>query len=175
MANSLASRIGAKFLSGIRAAFSVDRMMGMGLLAAILVVRLIDPYPVEFLRVKTFDIFQQIKPRDIPPPARKPVTIIDLDERSLAEVGQWPWPRDKVAQMVKNLQDMGALLVAFDIVFAEEDNRSPHILANNIKGLDAATKEKLLSLPSNDQILADVIKRGNKLAMKQGKKRITSP
>jgi adenylate cyclase len=172
VANSLASRIGAKFLSGIRAAFSVDRMMGMGLLAAILVVRLIDPYPVEFLRVKTFDIFQQIKPRDIPPPARKPVTIIDLDERSLAEIGQWPWPRDKVAQMVKNLQDMGALLVAFDIVFAEEDNRSPHILANNIKGLDAATKEKLLSLPSNDQILADVIKRGNKLVMKQGKRRI---
>jgi adenylate cyclase len=172
VANSLVSRVGAKILSGIKGAFSFDRIMAMALLALFLVVRHVDPYPVEFLRVKTFDIFQQIKPRDIPPPARKPVTIIDLDEKSLAEVGQWPWPRDKVAQMVKNLQDMGALLVAFDIVFAEEDNRSPHILANNIKGLDEATKEKLRSLPSNDQILADVIKRGNKLAIKQGKRRM---
>jgi adenylate cyclase len=147
-------------------------MMGMGLLAVFLAIRFADPYPVEFLRVKTFDIFQQIKPREIPPPARKPVTIIDLDEKSLAEVGQWPWPRNKVAQMVQNLQNMGALLIAFDIVFAEEDNRSPHILANNIPGLDEATKEKLLSLPSNDQIFANVIKRGNKLAMKSGKRRI---
>ncbi|HEY3158097.1 MAG TPA: CHASE2 domain-containing protein [Vicinamibacterales bacterium] len=49
------------------------------------------------------------------------VVIVDVDERSLATVGQWPWRRDVVAGLVTRLRDMGASVVALDIIFAEPD------------------------------------------------------
>jgi adenylate cyclase len=114
---------------------------------------------VEFLRLKTFDYYQQLKPREIPPPQGKPVTIIDLDENSLSEIGQWPWPRDVIARMVQNLMQMGANLVAFDVTFPEPDRMNPASIADNIKGLDEETKSKLRAIPSNDEIFARVIKK----------------
>ncbi|MEE9544640.1 MAG: CHASE2 domain-containing protein, partial [Rhodospirillales bacterium] len=98
----------------LRRAFSFERLLGLGLIAVFLAVYISDPYPIQFIRVKTFDFYQRMKPREIPPLARKPVTIIDLDENSLNEIGQWPWPRNIVAQLVRNLMQMGAVLVAFD-------------------------------------------------------------
>jgi adenylate cyclase len=49
------------------------------------------------------------------------IVIIDVDERSLADVGQWPWRRDVIANLIARLRDMGAAVVALDIVFAEPD------------------------------------------------------
>ena len=49
---------------------------------------------VEWVRVKTFDIYQRIEPRKI---QNLPVGIIDIDEKSLFEIGQWPWPRTVLA------------------------------------------------------------------------------
>jgi HD-GYP domain-containing protein (c-di-GMP phosphodiesterase class II) len=57
-------------------------------------------------------------------PARPPsgrVVIVDVDERSLSAVGQWPWRRDVVGQLVERVRDLGASTVALDIVFAESD------------------------------------------------------
>ncbi|MCF3628813.1 adenylate/guanylate cyclase domain-containing protein [Alphaproteobacteria bacterium LMO-S08] len=100
-----------------------------------------------------------MKPREIPPPERKPVTIIDLDEKSLGEVGQWPWPRNILAQLVENLMKMGAVVVAFDIVFAEPDRMNPSAIADALKGLDEDTKNKIRQFKSNDEIFAETIKR----------------
>jgi adenylate cyclase len=143
----------------LRSAFSVQRLLGIALLAALVFVRYLDPYPIEFLRLKTFDYYQQLKPREIPPPEGKPVTIIDLDEESLAEIGQWPWPRTTIAKLVQNLMQMGAAQVAFDVVFAEPDRMNPDKIPDTVVGLDEATKAKLRALPSNDQVFADVIKK----------------
>lgn len=53
------------------------------------------------------------------------VVILDLDEKSLAEVGRWPWGRDKLATLVTNLFDTyGIAVLGFDVVFAEPDNSS---------------------------------------------------
>jgi adenylate cyclase len=49
------------------------------------------------------------------------IVIIDLDERSLSTLGQWPWPRDLVARLIRGLRDLGASTVAMDVVFAEPD------------------------------------------------------
>jgi adenylate cyclase len=49
------------------------------------------------------------------------VVIVDVDERSLTEIGQWPWRRDLVGHMIGNIRDLGAAVVALDIVFAESD------------------------------------------------------
>lgn len=146
-------------LKFLRATFSFERLLGMAMLAGFLTLYVFDPYPVQFLHLKTFDYFQQLKPREIPPPQGKPVTIIDLDEDSLAEIGQWPWPRTTVAKLVQNLMQMGAALVAFDIVFAEPDRMNSNKIPDVVAGLDEATIAKLRALPSNDEIFAKVVKR----------------
>ena len=53
------------------------------------------------------------------------IVIIDIDEKSLKELGQWPWSRDKVARLLQNLADYGIGIVGLDVVFAEPDNSSP--------------------------------------------------
>jgi adenylate cyclase len=146
-------------LKRLRRAFSVDRLIGLAMVAVFIAIYIADPYPLQLVRVKVFDFYQQLRPRKIPPLNRKPVVIIDLDENSLSEIGQWPWPRNILARMVQNLMRMGASLVAFDIVFAEPDRMNPADVANSIYGLDAATKEKLKKLPGNDQAFANVIRK----------------
>ncbi len=143
----------------LRNTLSIDRLFGVAVLAGLIAVQIIDPYPIEFLRLKTFDYYQNLKPRPVPPPEQKPVTIIDLDEKSLAEVGQWPWPRTQVAQLVDNAFALGAGLVAFDIVFAEPDRMNPSSVAEAIYGLDETMQTKLKGLISNDAVMAKTIKK----------------
>src|SRR5665647_2473423 len=53
------------------------------------------------------------------------IVIVDIDEKSLAEVGRWPWSRNVVARMVDQLFDhYGVAVIGFDVVFAEADNSS---------------------------------------------------
>jgi signal transduction histidine kinase len=54
-----------------------------------------------------------------PPTGR--VVIVDIDDRSLAEQGQWPWSRDKVGRLIERIRARGASTVALDIVFSERD------------------------------------------------------
>ena len=49
------------------------------------------------------------------------VLIVDIDERSLSTLGQWPWPRDLVGRLVARLRELGAAVVGLDIIFAEAD------------------------------------------------------
>lgn len=68
------------------------------------------------------------------------VIIIDIDEKSLNSLGQWPWQRYKISKILENLTKNEIGLIAFDIVFAEEDNSSPHKVFEkyNIKRDDVA-------------------------------------
>jgi len=52
------------------------------------------------------------------------VAIVDIDERSLRELGQWPWGRRDIAQILYQLTLAGASVIGLDMVFAEEDKRS---------------------------------------------------
>ena len=58
-------------------------------------------------------------------PPSDPITIVDIDERSLSTVGQWPWRRDLVATLIERLRAGGAAVVALDIMFAEPDRYAP--------------------------------------------------
>jgi adenylate cyclase len=136
--------------------FGYDRLVCLALLIGLAAFRIADPAPVEELRVRTFDTFQLIFPRV---KTVKPVTIVDIDEKSLAKLGQWPWPRTRIADMVINLTSLGAAVIAFDIVFSEPDRLNSDIAADTIRYLDEATRAKLRALPTNDQILAEAIRR----------------
>src|SRR5581483_2944249 len=91
-----------------------SRVICLALLVGFAAFRLADPLPVRELRFRTFDMFQRVDPRV---PKIKPVTIVDIDEPSLAKFGQWPWPRTTLADMVVNLTNLGAVVIAFDVMF----------------------------------------------------------
>jgi adenylate cyclase len=52
------------------------------------------------------------------------VAIIDVDERSLATVGQWPWRRDVMGRLITSLRNAGATVIAIDVIFAEPDRHN---------------------------------------------------
>jgi len=137
--------------------FGYARLACLALLIAFGALRLLDPAPIQELRVRTFDTFQLLDPRI---KTVRPVTIVDIDEKSLADpkLGQWPWPRTRVADVVENLTRLGAAVIAFDVVFSEPDRLNPDLAVETFRNLDEATREKLKALPSHDQIFADAIR-----------------
>lgn len=109
------------------------------------------------IQYATFDTYNKMKPRT----ASDKVAIIDLDEESIKELGQWPWPRNVMAQMVDTLHGLGAKVIAFDVVFAESDRTSPARIAQTLpdgEGYDGV-KEVLTALPDNDAVFAKSIER----------------
>ncbi|HTZ02487.1 MAG TPA: adenylate/guanylate cyclase domain-containing protein [Xanthobacteraceae bacterium] len=135
--------------------FGVARAVCLLLLFALIPLRLADPRPLQELRLRTFDLYQVLRPRV---QDGYPVVIVDIDEASLKTVGQWPWPRTIVADLVNRITQMGPVAIGFDVVFAEPDRMSPAIAEESFRGLDPETRAKLAGLPSNDQVLADAIK-----------------
>jgi adenylate cyclase len=137
--------------------FGYARLVCLALLIGVAALRIADFAPIEELRVRTFDTFQRIDPR--PKMANPPVAIIDIDERSLAKLGQWPWPRTRITDLVADLTRLGAAAIAFDIMFAEPDRLNPDVAADTFPNLDEETRARLRRLPSNDQLLADAMQR----------------
>jgi len=151
----MASRIGQIILRLFRF-FISGRAVGLYVLAGFLALRVWDPAPVEQARLSLFDQFQKLKPYQA---ESYPVAIVDLDEESLATVGQWPWPRTQVAQMVVNLANANAAAIGFDIVFAEPDRLSPANYAKSAFNLPEDVSSALSARPSNDAVLANVLKQ----------------
>jgi adenylate cyclase len=125
-----------------------------------LALRIWDPSPVARLRALVFDTYQQIEPRQFD--AGLPLRIVDVDEESLKKIGQWPWPRTVLADLVRKLTDNGAAAIGFDMVFPEPDRMSP---ANALRFWPqsddlAGLREEVEKLPSNDQVLAEAIGQG---------------
>lgn len=85
------------------------------------------------LQYGVFDQFNKWYPRE---PTEK-VIIVDIDEASLQRYGQWPWPRNIMADLVRSLTEKGAKAIAFDGVFAEEDRSSPHYFLSHLTGEEA--------------------------------------
>ncbi|MCP4329148.1 MAG: adenylate/guanylate cyclase domain-containing protein [Alphaproteobacteria bacterium] len=129
-------------------------VVGVLLLVAIVMVRYIDPPTVEILRHQLFDFYQRIDPPDLD---GVPIVIVDIDESSLAEIGQWPWPRPVIAQIVRQLAVNGAVVIGFDVVFPEPDRVSPPILADQIVGISDEIRQQLRRLPDNDNVFAEIV------------------
>ncbi|MEM7743573.1 MAG: adenylate/guanylate cyclase domain-containing protein [Pseudomonadota bacterium] len=151
--------------------------IGLTTLAAVTFAFAIAPGPqVEEVEEAVFDQYQRWKPRPyrLPDPENPgqllpapPVLVIDIDEASLAEMGQWPWPRYYMAEMVWRLTEAGAATVAFDVFFSEPDRTSPAEQARayaRFGELYAAAVEAFEGLNAatpidHDAIFADAIAR----------------
>lgn len=129
------------------------------LLFAAVVIRYENPYPIQQLRNLVFDTYQRLHPR--PYDSTLPVRIGDIDEKSLERFGQWPWSRTKVAAVVDRLRELGAVVVALDIVFGEPDRTAPRAVADNLpddRSFDAA-RRLMETLPDPDQVLATAMSK----------------
>ncbi len=123
-------------------------LISLALVFGLCLLRIADPYPVTVLRDIAFDTFQRIKPRES---GDYPVRVVDIDEASLAEIGQWPWPRDTLATLTRHLTEMGAASIGYDVLFPEPDRMSPARIAKEIAGVDPAR------LPDYDGMFADAL------------------
>ena len=119
-------------------------------------LRAADPPALEALRLLFFDELQRLAPRPWNDPG---VRIVDIDDESLAKIGQWPWPRTVVAALTGRLAERGAAAVAFDIVFAEPDRTSPKAVLP--LWAEAAERPELRALadelPDHDRIFAEAL------------------
>lgn len=129
-------------------------LLTAALLALAVAFRVADPSPLAMFRTHVFDAFLRLAPRQ--PDPRHPVRIVDIDEASLARIGQWPWPRTRLAELVDRLAAAGAKVVALDMILPEPDRLSPALLARELASREpslAPLAEKASALPSNDEIL----------------------
>jgi adenylate cyclase len=90
--------------------------------------------------------------------------IVDIDEKSLKQYGQWPWPRYRIATLLDKLRNLGALSIGLDMLFAEEDRASIHSIRKEFSrdfGVKLDFREVPQSLRDNDQRLAKALSRGS--------------
>lgn len=122
-----------------------------------LTLLLVDPLPLQTLRNNLFDQYQRWYPREY---TEVPIRIIDIDEKSLAHLGQWPWPRTRIAELVEKLTAAKVAAIGFDIVFAESDRTSPQAITK-LWPLEASLRNTLNNLPDHDEILANSLNKAD--------------
>ena len=127
------------------------------LIGGAILVRYLDPFFVRALRLVAFDHYQRIAPEKYNPDL--PVRIVDIDEKSLAMIGQWPWPRTIVRDLLLGLASKGAAVVAFDVLFAEPDRTSIEAIVKQLPPDQAsAVAAATAGQPSNDELFAEALK-----------------
>lgn len=92
-----------------------------------------------------------------------PIAIVDIDNRSLAAEGRWPWSRAKLAQLIDKLQQQGAVVIAFDMLFTEPEQNIIAIIESSLKEKNLlapdliATLNKIKPEFNNDQLFSKAI------------------
>src|SRR6476620_10226572 len=129
----------------------------LGLIGGAVLLRYVDPFFVRALRLVAFDNFQRLAPEPYDP--NLPIRIVDIDEKSLSMIGQWPWPRSTVRDLLLALTSKGAAAVAFDVLFAEPGRTSIEAIVKLLPEREAsAIKAAMAGQPSNDDLLAAALK-----------------
>jgi adenylate cyclase len=127
------------------------------LIAGAILLRYEDPFFVRALRLIAFDHFERLDPPKYDPSL--PIRIVDIDDASLAKIGQWPWPRTTVRDLLAELAAKGAAVVAFDVLFAEPDRTSLESIVKQLPASEAAAVTAAMAgRPSNDQQFAEELK-----------------
>ena len=142
--------------SAFRRLGAPGRLLALAILGAAVLIRILDPAPLQQLRLAVFDLEQRLVPRQALGEA-SPVRIVQIDDDSIAEYGQWPWPRTLLATLIEKIAEAKPKVLAIDILFAAPDRTSPPALAQYRPDLPAELRDALARLPSNDSQLADAI------------------
>jgi PAS domain S-box-containing protein len=132
----------------------------VGLCAILATCYLLEPHALQVINLKTTDIILGLQPKG---KDSKRVVAVDIDEQSLKEFGQWPWPRYRIAKLLENLRELGAASIGINILFPEPDRISLENLQDVLKNdfdLHEDISTIIKSALDPDQILADTLARG---------------
>ena len=117
-----------------------------------------QPALLQSLRAFAFDAYQRLSPA--PQLADSPVRIVAIDEQSLRELGQWPWPRSVMSQLTAELGEAGAAAIVFDIMFAEADRTSPEQMLTWLPPDRSQTLQPVIAgWPTHDGAFAETLGR----------------
>lgn len=109
------------------------------------------PDPFEPVRLALYDRYQRIFPRER---ISGPVTIVEIDEASLKQLGAWPWPRNRLAALIEAIGHYQPAAIGLDMYLPEPDSTSPEALAARLPATASRLRAELRQLPSNDAVLA---------------------
>ncbi len=139
----------------------IPSALGLLCLLAFYFANISKPRMVEQLGNLLFDRYQTWQPREYLPEV--PVRIIDIDNKSLETIGQWPWPRTIVADLNDRLTEAGAAVIGYDIVFSEPDRTSPENMIGVLQNNPMATGDMsaLKRLLPHDEILSQSFAKSN--------------
>ncbi|NLV40028.1 MAG: CHASE2 domain-containing protein [Candidatus Hydrogenedentes bacterium] len=134
-------------------------LIGVGLVALGLYGVLHPPSFVGALGYMGYDEMVRFVGGALPPPE---VAVVDVDEASLAALGQWPWPRFRIAALIDGAAALGARSIAVDFLFSERD-RLPLDAAGRLYEEEHGRSPGPGAAPDdvhgNDRILAAAIAR----------------
>ncbi|MES0337116.1 MAG: adenylate/guanylate cyclase domain-containing protein [Candidatus Magnetobacterium sp. LHC-1] len=135
-------------------------LLGIGLSILCTLIVIYPPVFIRFLSGKLYDTILMSVHSD--KTSGVPV-IIDIDDKSMLQYGQWPWPRYRVALLLERLKSLGVSAVGIDIVFSERDRTSPSILKHTLKtdlDLDVGFTNIPDALMDYDKVLANTLTHG---------------
>ena len=116
-------------------------------------MKVINPPINQKISLISYDFYQKIFNRG----EVENITIIDIDEKSLAKIGQFPWRRDIYSQILNNINQYNPSAIAFDIIFSEKDKLNPQNLLKQLqKESDQFTN---VEVQNTNQIFIDTIKQ----------------
>ncbi|MCF8160891.1 MAG: CHASE2 domain-containing protein, partial [Polaromonas sp.] len=101
-----------------------------------------------------FDGYQKLHPRQ---PQSAPVTVVAIDETSLTQLGQWPWPRNRTAALISAIAAHQPAAIGLDIYMPEADQTSPARVADNLPPGNTELAAALRGLPSHETQLAEAL------------------
>lgn len=130
-------------------------LLGIVALALMVLLQVVGLPIVNRIGLATFDSYQRADPRPYGDP---PVRVVDIDDESVRRLGQWPWPREEIAELTQRLASAGAVVIAYDVVFSEPDRTSPARLAARLRA-EGDNQAALVvgRLPEPDQTLASTL------------------
>jgi adenylate cyclase len=133
------------------------RPLGAVILVVLLALSMFPSLPALYeLRMALFDGYQKVAPRKR---TSAPAVIVAIDEKSLQELGQWPWPRTSVAELIEAIAKNEPAAIGVDVLMPEFDRMSPASIASLIEKMDFKLAQRLARLPSNDSVLANSLRR----------------
>ena len=134
----------------------IDRigLVGVVLSLAFAALVYLQPAWADRLQSAWFDAYQSIAPRQVDV---LPVTVVEIDQKSVAAIGQWPWPRTQLARLVNTLNRAGAAAIGLNVLMPESDALSPERLLSDPMVQDRSVVAALRSLLSNDSVLAGAL------------------
>ena len=118
-----------------------------------IIIKLTNPTIVKKISFINYDLYQKVFNRG----EITNVTIIDIDEKSIAKIGQFPWRRDIYSKILNNLNQHNPSAIAFDIVFSEKDKQNPKDLLLQLQ--KESDQFINIEVPNTNQIFVDSLKK----------------